>query len=797
MKKRLLYGIIYLGLAHITLAQTSRLDVKMIMQDPKTWIGASPSNPFWAEDGQTLYFYWNPQGKFPADSLFKVPASGGNPVQVSPLERRTKRAFFSGWHKLTKAYSSKFDMKVYEEAGDLYVWYSKEAQVRRLTRTLATESNPQFSQDDQFIFFNREGNVYRLALATGATEQLTDLRSGDKPADPKFSAQDQFLRDQQAALFTYIRAQTAQNEARKQAKKRDEAAENLPRPFYFGKKRVSSLRISPTGRFASFNLITDGSPKNTIVQNYVAEDGYATDLRARPKVGVIGDTYEFHVMDLKQDTVIVLDFSKLPHANTVPEYLKAQGITKLEKEHKRLFVPHGLFWNAAGTAAFVEVRTYDNKDRWLVLVNPETGELKTLDHQHDEAWIGGPGISWFGSQGDVGWLPDGKHIFFQSEKTGFSHLYTVQVETGLVKALTEGSFEVFSPQLSKDGSQWFFTSSEGSPFERHFYSMPVQGGVRTRLTTQTGKNEATLHPDEQTLALLFSYSNQPPEVYLHTKDRPMQRLTTSTTAQWKAYAWRDPEIVMIPASDGAKVPARLYTPKKSNGAAVLFVHGAGYLQNVHRWWSQYFREYMFHNLLADLGYTVLDVDYRASEGYGRDWRTAIYRHMGGRDLQDFVDASKYVQQKYKIPAERVGIYGGSYGGFITLMALFTEPKQFGAGAALRSVTDWAHYNHGYTANILNTPATDSLAIARSSPIYFAEGLEDPLLICHGVVDTNVHFQDVVRLSQRLIELGKENWEMAIYPIENHGFTEPSSWTDEYRRILKLFEENIGANRRKK
>src|SRR5690606_25189161 len=131
------------------------------------------------------------------------------------------------------------------------------------------------------------------------------------------------------------------------------------------------------------------------------------------------------------------------------------------------------------------------------------------------------------------------------------------------------------------------------------------------------------------------------------------------------------------------------------------VHGAGYLQNVHRGWSSYFREYMFHNLLTDLGYTVLNVDYRGSAGYGRDWRTAIYRHMGGRDLGDYIDASQYLAEAHGIPPERVFIYGGSYGGFLTLMALFTAPEHFGGGAALRSVTDWAHYNHTYTANILN------------------------------------------------------------------------------------------------
>jgi dipeptidyl aminopeptidase/acylaminoacyl peptidase len=168
--------------------------------------------------------------------------------------------------------------------------------------------------------------------------------------------------------------------------------------------------------------------------------------------------------------------------------------------------------------------------------------------------------------------------------------------------------------------------------------------------------------------------------------------------------------------------------------------------------------------------------------------------MGGRDLQDYVDASRWVGAELGIEPERVAIYGGSYGGFITLMALFTEPEHFGGGAALRSVTDWAHYNDRYTRNILNAPADDSLAYARSSPIEFAAGLEDPLLMAHGLVDDNVQPQDIFRLSQRLIELGKTDWELALYPVEPHAFREPTSWTDEYRRILDLIERSVGPRR---
>ena len=274
------------------------------------------------------------------------------------------------------------------------------------------------------------------------------------------------------------------------------------------------------------------------------------------------------------------------------------------------------------------------------------------------------------------------------------------------------------------------------------------------------------------------------------------RVTTSTSPEWRSRRWVEPQLVTYTARDGQPVYARLYTPEmvgaKRHPAkpAVIFVHGAGYLQNAHRYWSSYYREYMFHHLLASKGYVVLDPDYRASAGYGRDWRTAIYRWMGGKDLEDVVDGAAYLARQHGVDARRIGVYGGSYGGFITLMAMFTSPDTFAAGAALRPVTDWAHYNHPYTANILNEPQGDVEAYRKSSPIYFAEGLKGALLICHGMVDVNVHFQDSVRLAQRLIELRKENWELAVYPVEDHGFEHETSWADEYKRIVALFDRTL-------
>jgi dipeptidyl aminopeptidase/acylaminoacyl peptidase len=447
-------------------------------------------------------------------------------------------------------------------------------------------------------------------------------------------------------------------------------------------------------------------------------------------------------------------------------------------------------WNDDGSWAALFVFPSNRKSRVLTLVRSDSAAFNAVETVRDSAWVGGPCSSC------AGWYDNGQRLWFVSETSGYAQLYSAAAAGGDVQPLTQGKWEVLDVELSPDKREFFLTTNEPSPFEQQLYRMSVRGGARTRVTTASGGHAVVTSPDGRWLADVYSFVNRPPDLFLAANRAGAEpvRLTTSPSAEFQGMAWLAPKIVDIPASDGLSVPAHIYTPAdmgaQPNGAAVIFVHGAGYLHNVGNFWSQYPREYMFNQFLAKHGYVVLDLDYRASAGYGRDWRTAIYRWMGGRDLQDQVDASRWLNKSYGIPGSRVGIYGGSYGGFITLMALFTAQDHFGAGAALRSVTDWAHYNEGYTSAILNRPQDDTLAYRRSSPIYFADGLRSPLLMAHGMVDVNVNYQDIVRLEQRLIELGKTDWTLASYPVEDHGFVRPSSWTDEYTRIFDLFERTI-------
>ncbi|WP_346319894.1 prolyl oligopeptidase family serine peptidase [Chitinophaga sp. YIM B06452] len=772
----LLAAVILLSAA--TYAQT--LTIEKIMRDPK-WIGTSPDNLFWGADGKTVYFSWNPE-KAAADSLYSISVAQHQPRKTLPAERQHIQVMANASYNVPRT------QMVYTWQGDVFLRDIASGKETRITRTAELESGAEFGFHDSRILFRRNRNIFSWEIQTGLIEQLTDFVNGAKPAErsERLNAQDQFLKDQQQELFQSIKEKKAKSDAATAFNKSLPKNEQL-RSLYLDDRSLSDARVSPDGRFIVYRVFREAAAsKGAMVPNFVTESGFTGELRTNAKVGTPQPSFESFVFDRLNDTVIAIKTSAIPGINDKPDYLKDYPGKDTVKRATRGVIINGPYWSEKGTHGIVNIRSQDNKDRWIMLLDAATGTLKPLDRQRDEAWVGGPGISW----GSLGWI-DENTCWFQSEATGYSHLYTFNVATGQKKALTQGNYEVQETELSHNKQHFYITTNEVHPGEKQFYRLPVTGGKAERITSMTGAHTVSISPDEKWIAYRYSASNKPWELYLQENKagaKPVQVTNLAMTDEFKAYPWREANVVTFKARDNQTVHARLYTPDaaKRNGAAVVFVHGAGYLQNAHKWWSQYYREYMFHNLLTDLGYTVLDIDYRGSAGYGRDWRTGIYRHMGGKDLTDQVDGARFLAQQHGVDPKRIGIYGGSYGGFITLMALFTAPDDFAAGAALRSVTDWAHYNHGYTSNILNEPYTDSIAFRRSSPIYFAEGLKGHLLMCHGMVDTNVHFQDIVRLSQRLIELGKNNWELAVYPVEDHGFTEPASWTDEYKRILRLF-----------
>ena len=786
-------AVVMLGASFVAAAPSPKLEltVDSIMRGPQL-VGYPPTGLRWSGDSRELYFEWRHAGE-DEPSTWVVAREGGEPRRLTDEERKKAPAADGVWDNAHRRVLSVDD-------GDVVMVDSVARTRRQVTRTVEKESSPHWARRESHVSFLRGNDVYLVPLDAGGGDlvvQLTEV--GPAKAEPKPTESQTFLKEEEQKLIGHVRE--AAEKKKKEEDKKKKAA--LPKLEVKDGQSVSDAALAPDDDHV-YLLVAEKADraKTAQVPNYVTESAYTEEIASRSKVGDVQEKRSLAILNRKtgKSAWASAEFAGRTSAEAAekPSERPAEAAEKPAEPAEKAAGLREVRWSLPvfsrnGAFAVASARSADNKDRWLVLLDPETGASRALDHLHDDAWVRD-------TSDGLGFLPDDRRIWFLSERDGWMHLYTVDVSRPGAEAtpLTSGRWEVTQAELSPDRRRIYFASTEAGPAERHVYTVSVDGGRHTRLTTAPGASAAQASPDEKTLALIHSEANQPPDVYL-APNRPggeLHRITTSASEEWRSYPWLAPPLVTYKVRDGAEVTARLYTPEMVGAKrdplapGVVFVHGAGYLQNAHRYWSSYYREYMFHHLLASRGYVVLDPDYRGSAGYGRDWRVGIYRHMGGHDLEDVVDGAKYLAAAQRADPRRIGVYGGSYGGFITLMAMFTTPDVFTAGAALRPVTDWAHYNHSYTSSILNEPPRDPEAYRRSSPIYFAEGLKGALLIGHGMVDTNVHFQDSVRLAQRLIELRKENWELAAYPVENHAFEEETSWADEYKRILRLFEQNL-------
>jgi dipeptidyl aminopeptidase/acylaminoacyl peptidase len=736
-------------------AQAPPLTVDLLAQGPALY-GTVPTALRWSLDGQRLYFQWKPASEpwHAEAATWVVERKGTGLRKLTPGEALEAPP-------LRGSATPDGRWMVAEKEGDLWLWSREQLQPRRLTRTLEAERRPALSRDGRTVTFQRGDNAFALSLTDGTLTQLTDLR--DKSPEPEKGTESQvFLKTQERELLETVRLRAERRERQEAEAKALEPRRPAVLPPGF---KVADLATAPGAPWILARLRKeDPKAKSALVPAYVTESAFTEAPPARTHVGDRQPAQKLAWVSLATGALEELK-TGLPEGTTFQE----------------------VQWNPAGTLGATWALAADFKKAWLLRLEPGKAEAAVVLTKEDPAWVAPLAPAPF----TLGWTDDAT-LYFLWERTGWSHLTTVPAAGGEPKALTQGPWEVQEVRLSRDRRSFLLTANRGDLRQKHAFRLPVSGGELVALTTEVGFHEVEADPDGTVLADVASTATRPPELFLKAGSAAPLRITHSPAPAFEALALQAPTYVSFPASDGAQVPARLYRPAtwKPGGPAVCFIHGAGYLQNAHKGWSVYGREFLFHQLLLAKGYLVLDLDYRASAGYGRDWRAAIAGHMGGRDLQDVVEGAQWLVAAQGADPKRLGIYGGSYGGFMTLMALFTAPDVFQAGAALRPVTDWAHYNHGYTATILGTPQAHPEAYRKSSPLHHAAGLKGKLLICHGLVDVNVHAQDSIRLAQKLMELRKEDWELALYPVEDHGFIEPASWADEYKRILKLFETTL-------
>ncbi|MFL6468174.1 MAG: alpha/beta fold hydrolase [Pyrinomonadaceae bacterium] len=758
-------SLLFISLVFVfaSLLTAQPLTVREIMAEP-SMAGMRVENEKLSPDGSKVVYVWNPENKYPK-SLYLQSTSGGaatkllSPSELPPPSRSPEREnklnygvdfrdqFVRERENALGNFEWSPDSKklLFTHGGDLYLLTIGEAKPKRFTRTQSPEFGGRFLDNDR-ILFSQNGNVFVLNIADSTLTQLT-----------REANQQNFI-------------------------------------------SVGNITPNKAGTMLAY-VVTDASKQRQFVvpnflPEYVAGGG--------PRRGWTEQKLFVTPADGSREMPFEI---KLP---------KSEGVSGFRR----------MVWTSDGQNLIVDRVDKDTKQRQLFFVHSPGGKAEQVIAVADET-----DDKWQASLSAI-FEPNPKdpsQLFYGSEKDGYNHLYLAKLTPNKVELgggetsakgdpgylpdvtttqLTKGSWQVEWAKWNAEGDQIIYNSTEENSAERQFYAFFPARSEKVLIHSAEKGMRSSPQMDEMNAqpTLLFSFSrwNQPDDLYAQkicvkcTVPNVAVRLTTSVPDSFMQRSWSEAKFIDIPSRDNKVIKSKIYLPAGHNAKQkypmVVFVHGAGYLQNTINGWNNYYREFMFNELLTQKGYVVLDIDYRGSAGYGRDWRTDVYDFLGGKDFDDHIDAIDYMVKNYSVDQKRIGAYGGSYGGFMAAMLATRAPERIAAVAALRPVMDWKNYyatNPQYTAQRLGFPDKNPEAYKRSSPITYADKLERPMLILHGMSDDNVHVQDSMQMIEKLVRLGKTQFfESMLYPSENHGFVRPESWTDEYERILALFEKHL-------
>jgi dipeptidyl aminopeptidase/acylaminoacyl peptidase len=408
--------------------------------------------------------------------------------------------------------------------------------------------------------------------------------------------------------------------------------------------------------------------------------------------------------------------------------------------------------------------------------------------------------------------PDGRWVAFLSDRDGWDHLYVMPAAGGEAVQITKGKFEAWRPAWSPDSTRIAFDANVPDHYgTRQIYVATIAGepsrATIAPITIGRGTNIAPVwSPDGS--RLLYQHTDPQNSADLWTTAATVGstpvRLTDSMPASMDRSQFVEPEMVHYPGPDGQQVPAWLFVPKNLDRSrkhpAIVWIHGDGVNQSYDGWHVQrnYAVYYSFHQYLLQQGYIVIAPDYRGSIGYGRAWREGVYMDVGGKDAKDAWMAALHLKTLGYVDTERIGVWGLSYGGFFTLIAVTDQPKLFRAAVDVAGVADYAMYyedpyHGGWTTSRIGTPEQNPAVYAQASPLAHVDRLERPLLVLHGTSDVNVPYLHSVRLIDELMKKDKGALvSFMTYPGEFHYFTREHVLRDAWRRVEDFFDANLKA-----
>jgi dipeptidyl aminopeptidase/acylaminoacyl peptidase len=455
------------------------------------------------------------------------------------------------------------------------------------------------------------------------------------------------------------------------------------------------------------------------------------------------------------------------------------------------------------THFLIDRQTPDFKRRSISIGSVDGSEPKLVHEDVKERFWSMTGDARGGSQAS----PDGRWISFLSDRDGWDHLYVAPSSGGAPIQITKGQYEAWRPSWSPDGTRIAFDSNEGTnPGNRQLRVVSLRNDPSRATIAAVTKGRGTntdgqWSPDGRSLVFQHTDPQNSADLYVVDTTQPSAtpvRLTDSMPAGTDKSALVEPQLVHYPGPDGKPVPAYLFVPKNLDRTkkhpAVVWVHGDGVNQNYDGWHVQrnYAVYYSFHQYLLQQGYVVLAPDYRGSIGYGSAWREGVYMDVGGNDFKDAAMSADYLKTLAYVDSDRLGIWGLSYGGFFTLLAVTERPTTFRAAVNVAGVADYAMYyedpyHGGWTVSRIGTPEQNPKVYAQASPVSHIDRLARPLLVLHGTADVNVPYLHSVRLIDAALKAGKGPLvEFMTYPGEFHYFTREHVLRDAWTRVDGFF-----------
>lgn len=431
----------------------------------------------------------------------------------------------------------------------------------------------------------------------------------------------------------------------------------------------------------------------------------------------------------------------------------------------------------------------------LLFADAESGKCQSVLSEQDKYWVNLAGDG-FGpaASDDLHFFADGKRFLWSSERSGFRHLYLYDLAGKQIAQLTRGDWQVDSVvKVDEQAQAVYFVSTRKSPIERQLDRVALSGGEPVELTHEHGSHGVSMAPDGKHFLDTYSTAMTPPQQRLYNSDGSVvATLEEDKVAELEKYQLQPEDFFTVPGADGTPLDAAMIKPVGFDASrrypVIVYQYGGPHAQVVRDAWAGSL--FLWNELMAEKGFVIFILDNRGTAGRGHNFETPIYHHFGSVELADQLAGVKWLAKQPYVDSTRVGIWGWSFGGYMTCMAMLRGGDVFKAGFAGAPVTDWRRYDTIYTERYMGTPEENPDGYRDSSPVNFAAGLKGKLLIAHATGDDNVHFSNSMALEEKFVAAQKYA-EFLIYADRGHGISDSAARIHVFNRVTQFFVENLG------